>query len=115
MTYAAENLPRSPFAREVVWLSSVGSTNDEARRLAETGAPEGTLVVAETQTSGRGRMGRVWQSPRGGVWFSVVLRPQAAPPPGLSVLFAAGACRAIQRVTGQDARFNWPNDVLLLP
>ena len=62
--------------RRVHWLESTASTNDVAARLAESGAEEGTTVVAETQTAGRGRHGRVWFSPPGaGLYVSVIVRP----------------------------------------
>ncbi|MHB2021656.1 MAG: biotin--[acetyl-CoA-carboxylase] ligase [Candidatus Xenobia bacterium] len=100
---------------KINWHESLSSTNEEAKRLAEEGAAEWTVVVADQQTAGRGRLGRVWCSPPGGLWFSLILRPSGQPPAGLSVLFAAACCRAIKQVAGVEARFNWPNDIVLLP
>jgi len=92
---------------------SLGSTNNTAWKLAEEGAPEGTLLVADRQTAGRGRMGRNWHSPpRVGLWFSLVLRPEIAPSraPGLSLLSALALSRTIQSVCKIEAKIKWPND-----
>src|SRR5262245_7156801 len=91
------------------------STNDEARRLAEEGAAHGTVVVADVQTAGRGRLGRPWTSPPGGLWFSIIMRPEGGPSPVLSLHLAAAACRAIRVVTGREALVDWPNDIVLPP
>lgn len=93
---------------------SVSSTNDAARQLAREGAPEGTVVVAEEQTGGRGRLGRGWHSPRGGLWVSVILRPAAPPARAPEVTFvAAVACvEALRRYPGLEIAVKWPNDLL---
>lgn len=94
----------------------IGSTNLEARRLALSGAPEGTTVVADCQTRGRGRRGRPWLTPPGtGLAVSVVLRPEL-PPAGLgrlTLLTAVAVRRAIRAVTGLAPAVKWPNDLLL--
>ncbi len=92
-----------------------GSTNDDARRLAEGGAPEGALVVAETQTAGRGRSGRRWITPPGtGLAFSLVLRPPLAAENSAWLMMLAGVavCAAVEQAAGVAARLKWPNDVL---
>jgi len=85
------------------------STNDEAARLASEGAPEGTLVIAQSQTRGRGRMGRTWESPRGGLWMSIVLRPECDSEalPGLTLVLATALAEALP----VEATVRWPNDV----
>lgn len=97
-------------------LTSVTSTQEEVRRLAEEGAPHGTLVVAEEQTAGRGRQGRRWYSPPGkGIWMSLLLRPDRQPvsiAPQLTLLTAVAVCRAVRKF-GVDAGIKWPNDVLV--
>ncbi len=96
-------------------LDTVVSTQEEAKRLAESGASEGTAVMAEEQTGGRGRMGRKWHSPPGkGIWMSVVLRPELplAATPQLTLLAGVAVCTAIRRVTGVEAGIKWPNDLL---
>ena len=94
----------------------VGSTNDTARRLAEAGAPEGTTVVAEEQTRGRGRLGRAWLSRKAkDLLLSLVLRPAVDPAhaPGLSLMVGLAASQAIREVAGIPADLKWPNDVLI--
>ncbi len=93
------------------------STNAAAERAAQAGAPEGTCIVAQTQTAGRGRLGRRWHSPRGGLWLSVVLRPRAAcasaNPGMLSIVAGVAAAEAIRATTSLPARVKWPNDVIV--
>ena len=94
-------------------FSTCPSTNDLAKRLAREGSAEGTVVLAEEQTEGRGTKGRSWHSPRGlGLYASVILRPRRA---DLSLLpLAAGvAClEAIREATGLEAALEWPNDIV---
>ncbi|MCR4438373.1 MAG: biotin--[acetyl-CoA-carboxylase] ligase [bacterium] len=102
--------------RAAQFFSSVASTNEVARELAQRGAPHGYLVSACAQTAGRGRAGRTWYSaPGAGLWFSLVLRPTLAPQRcGLISLAAALAvAEAIAKITGIKAQLKWPNDVLV--
>lgn len=98
-------------------FASIDSTNEEIRRRAKSGAPEGTAVVAETQTAGRGRRGRTWISPPGNLYCSLLLRPQCAPMDAANLSFAAALAVAEALLPllpeGIDLRFKWPNDVLL--
>ncbi len=92
------------------------STNLEAKSLGENGAPEGTLVVADRQKQGRGRLGRTWSSPAGcGLWMSAVLRPTFSPyQASMVTLVAAMAVReAIENVTGLPVQIKWPNDLVI--
>lgn len=100
---------------KVFRFAEVGSTNTVAARMAEAGAPEGTCVVAETQTGGRGRMGRTWHSPPGGLWFSVVLRPAVAPKDvgKLSLVTGVAVTEAIREAAALPAMMKWPNDVVV--
>jgi BirA family biotin operon repressor/biotin-[acetyl-CoA-carboxylase] ligase len=87
----------------------IGSTNDEAFALARAGAPHGSLVLADAQSAGRGRLGRSWFSPPGlNLYFSVILRPQTAPAETALITLAAGV--AIAETLG--LRLKWPNDVV---
>jgi BirA family transcriptional regulator, biotin operon repressor / biotin---[acetyl-CoA-carboxylase] ligase len=102
------------------WLDSTRSTNDAAARLAESGADEGTTVVAEMQTAGRGRHGRVWFSPPGaGLYVSVIVRPATAMTTGdnpaslLTLASGVAIAEAVRAVTGLPAEIKWPNDVLI--
>ncbi|MGG1313430.1 biotin--[acetyl-CoA-carboxylase] ligase [Cohnella laeviribosi] len=104
------------FGRHLHLFDSVSSTQDVLRELAEEGAPEGTLVIAEQQTQGRGRMGRVWVSPPGkGVWMSLLLRPQVPlqATPQLTLLAAVALRRAVSAVVPLDIGIKWPNDLLV--
>ncbi|MBO9598710.1 MAG: biotin--[acetyl-CoA-carboxylase] ligase [Cohnella sp.] len=104
------------FGRNLRLFDVVGSTQDELRSLAEQGAPEGTVVIAEQQTNGRGRMGRAWVSPAGkGVWMSLLLRPSVPLPltPQLTLLAAVALSRAITRLVPLTIGIKWPNDLLV--
>ncbi len=94
----------------------VGSTNDVALQIARNGAAQGTLVVAEEQTAGRGRMGRSWNSPRGvGLLFSLVLRPRMAPSRvfQLAICGALAVAEVVCQRTHLPVKVKWPNDVLI--
>ena len=109
-------LTDNPYVRRVVVLGETASTNDEARRLAAQGAPEGTVVVAESQSAGRGRLGRSWHSPPGrGIYLSLVVRPrEPVELVGRYALVAAVACcEACRALAGERAILKWPNDVLV--
>ncbi len=102
--------------RNIHFEESVTSTQQIAHRLAYEGAIEGTIVVAEEQTTGRGRLDRAWYSPKHtGIWMSMILRPQIPPSkaPQLTLLAAVGVVQAIQEVTGLEPDIKWPNDILL--
>ena len=132
-TFPGDDLRRSlaaatrrirPFAHPLVGYEVLGSTNDEAVRLAGLGAAEGTTVIANAQTGGRGRAGRGWFSPPGaGLYVSVVLRPLASAPPGSApqlaswsrlITLAAGVAVAdgIRTATGLPVTIKWPNDLV---
>lgn len=106
-------------ARRVVFFESIGSTNDVAASLAAEGVDEGTVVIADAQTAGRGRRGRTWFSPPGaGLYVSVVLVPSRASVPERAVsllTIAAGVALAesVERVTGLAAAIKWPNDLIV--
>lgn len=106
-----------PQLRDPLWVACEGglevvSTNDAAKRLARAGAAEGTLVVAARQTGGRGRFGRVWESPEGGAYVSCVLRPPLGPAAmaPLSLAVAVGAARGLEGL-GVPVGVKWPNDL----
>ncbi len=103
--------------RRLELREEVPSTQDLAFTLAEYGAPDGSAVVADRQTNGRGRLGRDWESPAGmGVWASVILRLPASPPPRPQLLVAATAvavAEALERAAGVRTTIRWPNDLLV--
>ena len=107
----------SGFWRAVEVTRVTGSTNADLLERAARGAPEGSVLVAEAQTAGRGRMGRAWLSPPGAaLMFSVLLRPVAVPPARrgwITLLAGVAIASAVATTTGLDARLKWPNDVLV--
>ena len=102
--------------RAISCLSETVSTNADAFRAAEEGAVEGTVVLADRQSGGKGRLGRRWESPAGvNLYCSVILKPNLAPSeaPQLTFLSAVATARAITAVTGLQPAIKWPNDLLL--
>ncbi len=100
----------------VVCFDETGSTNDQAKKLAYDGAPNGTLVVADRQVSGKGRKGRSWESPSGvGIWMSLVVRPaiSAASAPMLTLIMAMAVAKGIKKVTDIECQIKWPNDLVV--
>ena len=103
-------------AREILTFEETASTNDIAARLGREGHAGGLLVFAESQTAGRGRFGRRWDSaPHAGLWCSLLLRPAFATPLWVRLTTWAGVCvaAAIERATGLSTQVKWPNDVLI--
>ncbi len=100
--------------KRVVHLNLTGSTNTVARQMAERGIEEGTVVFAENQTRGKGRLGRKWLTKQGGVWMSLVLKPSIDPmhAPSITLLAAVSVTKAL-RGAGLEAVIKWPNDVLV--
>jgi len=108
--------PTRVVGRDIRVFQATTSTNDVAARLARDGVKEGAVVFAETQSKGRGRLGRVWISPAGkGLWFSVLLRPEIRPQAAtqLTVATALALVKAIAAQTGIKAEIKWPNDILI--
>jgi BirA family biotin operon repressor/biotin-[acetyl-CoA-carboxylase] ligase len=109
--------PSLPSTFNLVRFDTVTSTNDEARKLAREGAEEGTIVWALEQTAGRGRRGRVWNSPPGNLYISLILRPEVPLSEAAQIGFVA-AIAVVDSIgllceLGQHAQTKWPNDVLL--
>jgi BirA family biotin operon repressor/biotin-[acetyl-CoA-carboxylase] ligase len=104
---------RGPLGQSLVFLSSTGSTNDVAQKLAERGAVHGTVVVALTQTAGRGRQGRAWFSPpAAGLYMSVLIR-SAAIAPMLTLAGGVAVAEGVHRATGLPVNIKWPNDIVV--
>ena len=104
-----------PWQRLIWWFDSIDSTNTRARELAKQGAPEGTILLADTQTGGRGRMGRSFHSPAGtGIYMSVILRPGCAPAElmHLTCAVAVAMCDAVEAATGLRPGIKWTNDLV---
>lgn len=107
------HIPKGICSR-LIMLESVGSTNDFAREIA-SGSESWTVVIAEIQTAGRGRLGREWLSPTGGIWMSIILKPRVPPSEAFRYTMAASVavCRSLRDLYGLNARIKWPNDVLV--
>jgi BirA family transcriptional regulator, biotin operon repressor / biotin---[acetyl-CoA-carboxylase] ligase len=109
-------LPRSPDLR-LLRYETLGSTNDEAKRLAEAGAAEWTVVWAREQTAGRGRGGSMFVSPPGNLYVSAILRPPcpaaSAAQLGFAAALAVGQAIGARLPPGRELRYKWPNDVLV--
>lgn len=101
-------------ANTIVYAKEMDSTNIQAKKLGENDAADGTLVVTEKQTAGRGRRGKSWVSPTGNCYFSVLLRPEipADRASMITLLAAMGLAKAIKRVSQLNTMIKWPNDVI---
>ena len=99
--------------RRILYYPELKSTMDEAARLADEGAEEGTVVIAERQSAGRGRQGRSWVSHPGNLLFSVLFRPNMAQLPFISVIGGVAAARAVRKTTNLVPKIKWPNDLML--
>lgn len=111
-----EGMGTGIFFENVEYYDEVDSTNLMAKKLARSGAKEGTVVVADRQTAGRGRLGRSWTSPSGvGIWMSLILKPNIMPQKASQITLVAGLsmCEAIAEVTGLDTKIKWPNDIVV--
>jgi len=100
---------------DIRFFPGTDSTNRQAKALAAAGAAEGTVVIAEEQTAGRGRRGRAWFSPpRVGIYMSLILRPDIPPQeaPRFALLAAAAVAAAVRETTGLEVTIKWPNDIL---
>lgn len=104
------------FGREIIYEESLTSTQTIAHQLAQEGALDGTLVICEEQTEGRGRLMREWKSQKGkGIWMSIIMRPDVAPyqAPQFTLVAAVALTYAIFDVTGVSPAIKWPNDLLI--
>jgi BirA family biotin operon repressor/biotin-[acetyl-CoA-carboxylase] ligase len=101
--------------QRIHYFPEVGSTMDPARELAKKGAEEGTIVITEIQTRGRGRLSREWLSPEGGIYFTIILRPRISPAhaPRINLMAAIAVAATIRKLFGLKAQLKWPNDVLI--
>lgn len=101
--------------KSVSQFTQVDSTNVKAAELAKAGAEEGTVIISMVQDAGYGRMNRHWVSPKGGLWLSIILRPDI-PPKDAATITLMGACavvKTLKSILDIDAKIKWPNDVLI--
>lgn len=111
-----ENIDTEFIGQTIKFLDEVDSTNIYAKRLAEEDFVDGTVVLAEEQLKGKGRMGRAWASPRGkGIWMTIMLKPRINPSDAakITLLTACAVCTAIEEVCGINPKIKWPNDIVL--
>jgi BirA family biotin operon repressor/biotin-[acetyl-CoA-carboxylase] ligase len=108
-----DNLGTRFVGQRVIYYPELASTMDAAKREARQGAAEGTVVVADEQTAGRGRIKRLWLSPRGSLALSIILYPRLSHLPSLIMVASLAVVHAIARVTGLKSQIKWPNDVLI--
>jgi len=113
ITKITNGLTTKFIGQEVLYYPSVTSTNDIARRQALRKAPEGTAVIADRQTTGRGRLKRQWVSPQGNIAVTVVLYPDRKNLQYLTMLAAIAVQHSIEKTTGLKCQLKWPNDVLI--
>ncbi len=101
--------------QRIHYFSEIGSTMDAARELAKRGTGEGTIVISEAQTRGRGRLSREWLSPEGGIYFTLVLRPKISPAYAsrINLMVSVAVAATIRKLFRLKAELKWPNDVLI--
>src|SRR3990172_3874427 len=108
-----EGLKTRFIGQRVLYYPSLTSTMEIARGAVGQGAEEGTVIIADEQTAGRGRVKRTWLAPRGNIALSVVLHPTLSNLPSLIMLASLAVVHSIESVTGLKAQIKWPNDVLI--
>ncbi len=126
--YRLEGIPDKLYAHEIAWnlntkvigkriisYNLTDSTNDLAYKLGESKEKEGTVIFAERQSKGKGRLERRWLSPEGGIYFSVILRPDITPSESskVTIMAAVAVNKAIKNETGVISQIKWPNDILV--
>lgn len=102
--------------KQIEYYEEIDSTNTRAKEWSKNGAIEGSLVIAEKQTQGKGRMGKAWESPKQeGIWMSFILKPQitADKIPQITIIAGLAMCKAIREVTHLEAGIKWPNDLVV--
>ena len=109
-------LIRGDIGREIIFFESIGSANTAALELAEKGASHGTVVIADRQIKGKGRLGRTWVSPpRSNIYMSVILRPEIETEDAtlLTIMAAVSCAKGVMKSTGVKAEIKWPNDLMI--
>ncbi len=114
-TEIQDGLKTKFIGKKIYYFKQTDSTNEQAKKFIIKGAVDGTVLISEEQTEGRGRLGRYWISSSGGIWLSVILRPRIKPrdAPIISMVATLSVARAIKEVTGINAKIKWPNDVVV--
>lgn len=111
-----QHLTTKRFGRNIHYLQTCPTTQPIAHQLAQAGEPDGSIVICEEQTAGKGRLARAWTSTQGkGIWMSVIIRPEIPPTkaPQLTLVAAVAVTRAIEDIADVRAEIKWPNDLLI--
>lgn len=108
-----EGLKTRFIGQRLLYYPSLSSTMEVARQVARQGAAEGTVILADEQTAGKGRLKRTWLTPRGNIALSVILYPGISSLPSLIMLASLAVLRSIEPVTGLKPKLKWPNDILV--
>lgn len=111
--FIASGLDTTFVGRNIICHSKIASTMDAAKKMALESAPEGSVIIADEQTAGKGRIGRLWSSPRGCIALSVILYPKPAYLSSLIMVASLAVMHAITDVTGLHPQIKWPNDILI--
>jgi BirA family biotin operon repressor/biotin-[acetyl-CoA-carboxylase] ligase len=111
--YIESRLNTKFVGRQLYYYHRLATTMKTAKELAKKGTAEGTVIIADTQTAGRGRLGRTWISPKGSLAMSLILKPSLDNLPQLVMIASLAVVRTIKKVTGLQAKIKWPNDVLI--
>ncbi|MDI6814629.1 MAG: biotin--[acetyl-CoA-carboxylase] ligase [Dehalococcoidales bacterium] len=111
--YITNNLDTHFIGQRVIYYPRLTSTMEVAKREAQQGAVEGTIVIADEQTAGKGRLKRTWLSPKGSIALSIILYPSLFYLPSLFMLASLAVVHGIEAVTGLKSQVKWPNDVLI--
>ena len=112
-TYIKSRLNTKFVGRQLYYYHQVATTMEAAKELAKKGTAEGTVIIADTQTAGRGRLGRAWLSPEGSLAISLILKPSLDNLPQLVMTASLAVVRTIKKVAGLETQIKWPNDVLI--
>ncbi|MBD7912551.1 MULTISPECIES: biotin--[acetyl-CoA-carboxylase] ligase [Clostridium] len=109
-----ESLTTSNLWNDIIHFDTIDSTNKKAKELASKGAKDGTVIISEIQEAGNGRFKRIWSSPKGGIWFSLILRPNIIPTecPKITQITAAAMHKTLCNLGG-NLEIKWPNDIIL--
>lgn len=110
-----ENLNTKYIGREILFFDKIDSTNTKAKEFSNMGKNQGTIIIADEQTKGRGRLGKSWSSPKGeGIWMSIILKPEIEPKEAtkLTQIAAAAVWEGLNKI-GIETKIKWPNDIVL--
>ncbi|MCJ7654724.1 MAG: biotin--[acetyl-CoA-carboxylase] ligase [Dehalococcoidia bacterium] len=112
-TYLKSCLNTKFVGQQLYYYHRLATTMEAAKELAKKGTAEGTVIIADTQTAGRGRLGRAWLSPEGGLAMSLILKPSLDNLPQLVMIASLAVVRTIKKVAGLETQIKWPNDILI--